>query len=328
MARTRTSYYNKNFIAQQDLRLQEYYLENGIGQDILTPFDLRKFFKVYHDGSHYVASLSIPSSKERHVNRKEKTELDKAFDFIYFSGIKQGFYGKELFNYIKSEIVDTYALIVDTKELDEYIVQRIKVKLNNFHKKKKRFLRKANLNKWNYFVTLTYDDKLHTEESFRAKLRKTLSNFHTRRDWRYMGVFEYSPETHRLHFHALMYIPVGEMVGKIEELKDYSTTQHKMQVSHSSTFFAKKFGRNDFKPVYNISSSVNYILKYLQKSGENIIYSRGIPNEIIMELKNSDIACSFTDFVTKYVLFDDVIDWEEDIQYYDEKQLSFLRECG
>ena len=37
-----------------------------------------------------------------------------------------------------------------------------------------------------------------------------------------MGVFENAPETERLHFHALMYIPDGEMIGNIYEKKDYN----------------------------------------------------------------------------------------------------------
>ena len=32
------------------------------------------------------------------------------------------------------------------------------------------FVRKAYLNRFNYFATFTYDDRKHTEESFRKKL--------------------------------------------------------------------------------------------------------------------------------------------------------------
>lgn len=37
-----------------------------------------------------------------------------------------------------------------------------------------------------------------------------------------MGVFEYSPKENRLHFHALMQIPEGQIPGEIEVVKDYS----------------------------------------------------------------------------------------------------------
>ena len=56
------------------------------------------------------------------------------------------------------------------------------------------------------------------------------------------------------------------------------------------------------------------------KTGEKIVYSRGIPAEICVELPASDIAGTFIDFVTKYVLFDDVIDWERDIKDYAKKK--------
>ena len=63
------------------------------------------------------------------------------------------------------------------------------------------------MNRWNYFVTFTYDPKKHTAESFNKKLRKCLSNLHTRRGWKYMGVFEEGFENGTLHFQALLYVP-------------------------------------------------------------------------------------------------------------------------
>jgi hypothetical protein len=56
------------------------------------------------------------------------------------------------------------------------------------------------------------------------------------------------------------------------------------------------------------------------KSGEKIVYSRGIPSEICMELPDSDIVGTFLDFVIKYALFDDVIDWERDVKHYGKKK--------
>ena len=132
-----------------------------------------------------------------------------------------------------------------------------------------------------------------------------------------MGVFEHAPKTGRLHFHALMYIPDGEMVGEISEFMDYSTKQKRMQKTFRNSFFAKRFGRNDFKKITTVEMKagiiVDYISKYLQKTGERIVYSRGIPTEICKELSVYEIACHYQDFVRKFVFYDDVIDWEEDI---------------
>ena len=205
-------------------------------------------------------------------------------------------------------------------DLNEYIADKIKRKLNNLLHRKKRFRRKANLNRWNYFVTFTYDDTKHTAESFKKKLRKCLSNLHTRRGWKYMGVFEEAPETGRLHFHGLIYVPAGEMLGTLTEKQDYSTAKHEIQTRNENSFFAESFGINDFCEV-SIDEMKNgkrteYILKYIGKTNERICYSRGIPTEICRVIDGDDIITEMRDFVTKYILFDDVVDWERDIMRY------------
>ena len=57
--------------------------------------------------------------------------------------------------------------------------------------------RKINLQTFNFFVTFTYNSELHTEESFRKKLKNCLSHFCTRKGWKYVGVWERSPEIER-----------------------------------------------------------------------------------------------------------------------------------
>ena len=68
---------------------------------------------------------------------------------------------------------------------------------------------------------------------------------HTRRNWLYAGVFERSPEEERNRFHGLFNIP--DMIGEIEEKQYYSFKIHKMQTTHSNTYFLERFGRNDFE---------------------------------------------------------------------------------
>ncbi len=160
-------------------------------------------------------------------------------------------------------------------------------------------------------MTFTYNDKFHDEDTFRRKLRRCLSNLHTRRGWRYMGVFERAPETGRLHFHGLLYVPAGEMLGKLEEKTDYSTAQGKMQSRNENSFFERWYGRNDFEEItpsqLEYGDSVEYILKYIGKTNERIVYSRGIPTEICMVLSPKDIITEMKDdFVLKYVIFDDI----------------------
>ena len=66
---------------------------------------------------------------------------------------------------------------------------------------------------------------------------------------------------------------------------------------------------------------VGYILKYLEKTGERITYSRGTPAELYADIDKRDVITEMRDFVLKYVLFDDVIDWETDIQNYTAPQV-------
>ncbi len=219
-------------------------------------------------------------------------------------------------------------LLPDYENLDKCIADKIERKQHNLYVRKKRFRRKANLNRWNYFVTFTYDDGKHDADSFRAKLRKCLSNLHTRRGWRYMGVFERAPETGRLHFHGLLYVPLGEMIGTITEKTDYSTAQGKMQMTHENDFFQKAFGRNDFEELNEMElkhgQTLNYLLKYIGKTGERIVYSRGIPTEIYRKLNDDEIVTEMQDFGTKYILFDNVISWERDIMHFKYKQVSMI----
>ena len=280
-----------------------------------------EFCRVYNDGGHYIA-VPLKKKPERTERPREKEEhyAREIFDGLYLYTLKEGKSKDETRAFLQDNLAH---LFPDDSTLNAFIDENIKRKKNNLHNRKKRFRRKANLNRWTYFITITYDSEKHTEQAFRAKLRKCLCNLHTRRGWRYMGVFERAPETGRLHFHALLYVPDGEMLGEIKEKQDYSTKKHRMQTTHENSFFAETYGRNDFeelKPAMR-GECVGYILKYLEKTGERITYSRGTPAELYADIDKRDVITEMRDFVLKYVLFDDVIDWETDIQNYTAPQI-------
>lgn len=284
-----------------------------------------RVYSIYNDGGHYIAVPRLKRSKKGVSTARELTATDIAFNSLFSLAVENGLEKRALAEYVEDEMTTLFPEITD---MSGFVAEKIIRKYKNLYNRKKRFRRKAYLNKWNYFVTITYDDKKHDEESFRKKLRRCLSNLHTRRGWKYMGVFEHAPETHRLHFHALMYIPDGEMIGNVAELRDYSTAQGQMQITHSNTFFADSFGRNDFEQLneqeLRHGGTINYLLKYISKTGERIVYSRGIPTAICMKVKDKDIATSMEDYVTKYLLFDDVINYERDIARYKTKQMTFI----
>lgn len=287
------------------------------------------WYKIYNDGGHFVATRVCHSKNNRSSTGKVRNDIDICFDSLYNAALRQGLrdtkQNKALSDFIAAGMSKLY---VNFPFLEEYIAEHIKRKRHNLNVRKKRFRRKAYLNRWNYFLTFTFDDEKHTTETFRSKLRKCLSNFHTRRKWRYMGVFEYSPEKHRLHFHALAYIPDGEIPGKIEEKHSYSPKTGKVETRNENSFFAENFGVNDFTEIDSMAikhgQTINYLLKYIEKQGERIVYSRGIATEICKKLAATEIITTFTDYIEKYVLFDNVLDWERDILHCNYQQMSII----
>lgn len=129
-------------------------------------------------------------------------------------------------------------------------------------------------------MTFTYADSLHTEESFKKRLLETLRWFATRHNWKYMGVWERGKDTGRLHFHALMYIPDGELVGSFEELTEYNKKTGRQKTIMQNMFFAEKFGRNEFDNIGGISrlygKAIAYIMKYMKKQNVKAVYARGL----------------------------------------------------
>lgn len=114
----------------------------------------------------------------------------------------------------------------------------------------------------------------------------------------------------RLHFHALTYIPEGQMPGELEEHEDYSTKRHRREKSVQNSFFNERFGRSDFSAVnnsYEVGDSIKYMLKYIGKNDERIVYSRGLKTYIVSDVMDEDILCKMgdEDHGFKYILAPD-----------------------
>jgi hypothetical protein len=176
-----------------------------------------------------------------------------------------------------------------------------------------RLARKINLGEWDYFCTFTYDDKKHTEESFKRKLADTFKKLRQRYEWEYLGVWERSPENNRLHFHGLFYVP--KMKGELVERRDYSTKNHRMQTTLQNTYFTKRFGRNDFDPINpkTLNQASAYLMKYISKSGERIVYSKGTATYFISDIMDDDVVCTIGQEDRKLLLFDDFSCFDEGV---------------
>ena len=268
--------------------------------------------KVYFDGGHYIAipSENFPSSTRKRKKPKPPkpkqnentppTPKDK-FETAYKES--QQLPKRERKKYIKEKLQGEFQT---AEQLKEFVAQNIERKKINAYKRNTRLWRKIyTQGEWHYFVTFTYSDEKHTEETFKKKLRNTLKHAVNRNGWKYIGVWERAPETGRLHFHGIFYIP--QMIGEIVEVKDYSTKQHKMQTTFQNDHFLKEFGRNDFKPIEiprDITQSVKYLIKYIEKSGEKLVYGGKLPTYIKGDILDEDIACPYGVDDRKLLLFD------------------------
>ena len=141
-----------------------------------------------------------------------------------------------------------------------------------------------------------------------------LRHFSSRREWRYVGAWEWSPEKQRLHFHGIFFIPETAMPGRLEELNDYSFNSHKRQIIMQNTYFNERFGRNDFSPIdteRDIGSAVAYLMKYIGKSGERLVYPRGLPTYFVSDIMDKDVICTIGQEDRKLLLSDDFECWDE-----------------
>ena len=175
------------------------------------------------------------------------------------------------------------------------------------HNKNSRYLRayrKCTLNRFNYFVTFTYDDKKMSVEEFMKKLKDYLSNKVKRDGWKYLGVWEGWDGSVRLHFHALMYIPDGTMPGELLEECSYNTSQKKMKTTTYNTEFNEKFGRSDVEEVIPqiAGCAYHYVLKYLDKGGK-LMASKNCPGYVTGYVKKGELAARMTSNEHKYVMF-------------------------
>ncbi len=270
--------------------------------------------KVYFDGSHYIAipKKSRPSKKSVSVKNEEESKLKNEFEVAY-SEVKNE-KKKNKIKIITEKLKDSF----ESKEkVKEFIEENMKRKTRNAIYRRMRLIRKLNLNKWNYFITFTYDGNILTEEEFKKKLTDCFKKLTSRKQWKYIGVWERSSSTQRLHFHGVFQIPENAMVGELVEVKDYDTRNHKMRTTLQNTYFTKRFGRNDFSIIDDYPNAMNdiakYLIKYIEKSGEKIISSRNVKGSFYSDIMDEDILAIMGDeeHGIKLILSDDFGCWDE-----------------
>lgn len=265
--------------------------------------------KVYFDGSHYIA---IPHTTQPWKSKKRKVKKDKNEEKVI--EILENKKDKVSNEKIKETIEEIDKEINDIEKSKEIVRKVLDKEKRNRIVRLTRLYRKVNLQQWTHFCTFTYDSEKLNEEEFKKKLLNCLRHLSSRKDWKYIGVWERSPINQRLHFHGIFVIP--KMIGEIIETKDYSTKTHKIQITYQNTFFLDRFGRNDFKEIEHSSlvyQAISYILKYIRKTSEKVIYSKHLQTYFISDILENDIVCTIGQEDRKLLLFDDFLCIDEGV---------------
>ena len=268
--------------------------------------------KISFDGSHYIATPkeNFPRGKKRrrssHRTSEQETERKEQFETAYKESQKLP--KKERNEYVKKAMEQ---VIPNEEQCQEFVQRNSERKKINAIRRKVRLSKKVNLQReWSYFCTFTYSDEKHTEESFRKSLRNTLKHLVNRKGWKHIGVWERGGDTNRLHFHGIFYIPSDGMVGEIIETKDYSTKDNRMQTASQNTYFLERYGRNDFQKLilpHEVGDSLGYLMKYIEKSGERLVYGGKLPTYFESDVLDEDIIVPYGIDERKAVLADDFL---------------------
>ena len=264
--------------------------------------------KIYFDGSHYIG---IPKTaqywkKRKHKSKPRTNETETKVKAMLSEKTNET--KQEKTKRVIKELDNEIKNFAHSKSIVDNVISKYK---RNRIVRYTRLSRKVGLQQWTHFCTFTYDSNKLTEIEFREKFLNCLRHLSNRKKWKYIGVFERSPELQRLHFHGIFVIP--EMVGEIIETKDYSTKTHQMQIAHQNTFFLTRFGRNDFKPIEDnamAQKAVRYILKYIRKTGEKVIYSKHLQTYFVTDVMEDDVICTIGQENRKILFFDDFKCWD------------------
>lgn len=247
--------------------------------------------KIYSDGGHYIAipHEEHPERKRKNVP-KESDDKKAAFETAYEESKTKK--KKERTESVVESIKEHFDSEAAARE---YVEQNTERKNRNLIAKRRRLWRKVCMQEWHYFATFTYDDKKHNEDTFRRSLSNCLKHLSSRKGWKYTGVWERSPEKQRLHFHCLLYIPNGATTGELIEKSDYDTISHRRQTTYQNTYFNERYGRTDFEPICKeeIGKVVGYLMKYMEKTGERIVYSKNLPQYFVSDVMDNDVICRY-----------------------------------
>ena len=77
-----------------------------------------------------------------------------------------------------------------------------------------------------------------------------------------------------------------------------------------------RFGRNSIEVAVNkqeLPNATAYLMKYIEKSGERIVYSKNTPAYFVSDILDDDVVCTIGQEDRKLLLFDNFICFDEGV---------------
>ena len=123
------------------------------------------------------------------------------------------------------------------------------------------------------------------------------------------------------------------MPGTISEVNSYSFADRSRQITLQNSYFLKEFGRNDFEDITDnrrVGDAIAYITKYMEKSGEKIVYSRGLHAYFISDITDEDVVCNIGTDDRKLLLYDDFVCIDEGVRIgkVSKEVIRQMRKCN
>ena len=92
------------------------------------------------------------------------------------------------------------------------------------------------------------------------------------------------------------------------KVNDYNFNTKRRQITNQNTYFNERFGRSDFDEIKDPrrkGDALAYLLKYIEKTGEKIVYSKGLPQFVKSDIREEDIITAMGMEDNKLLLYDD-----------------------
>ena len=97
------------------------------------------------------------------------------------------------------------------------------------------------------------------------------------------------------------------MPGMLIEVKKYSTKRKQWEITTENTYFNDLCGSTIFEELdsHGLKESLDYLLKYIEKTGDRLVYSKGLPQYVLCDVMDDDILCPHDPDSGKMILMPD-----------------------